>query len=133
MAHSPHTHRPHPHESSDRSRRPKAHGVLGSPSFAYTYFPKNFLVSVTHALKKFLGFSPKKAHPYHPIKDPIYQKLIAVQGFSLRAEKILFQPEVDWMKLSAALLHIQKIAADAMLEVYRIKGGDRNGESNPNL
>ncbi len=132
MAHSPHAHSPHPHESLDRSRWTKGHRVVGSLSFAYTHLPKKFLVSVAHALKTFLGFSPRKVYSYDPIKDPIYQNLIAIQGFSLRAEKMLFKKEVNWLKLADTFWQIQKIAATAMLKVYRIEGGERRGSTNSN-
>ena len=69
-----------------------------------------------------------KVHPYCADKDPVFQKLLAVQGWALRAENLLYQEEVDRVKLLSALLFVKDAACQAMAEVCRkpkvSKGGN---------
>ena len=60
-----------------------------------------------------------KVHPYCADKDPVYQKLLAVQGWALRAENLLYQEEVDRVKLLSALFLVKDAACQAIAEVCR--------------
>ena len=69
-----------------------------------------------------------KVHPYCADKDPVYQKLLAVQGWALRAENLLYQEEVDRVKLLSALFFVKDAACQAIAEVccnpkFSNKGG----------
>jgi hypothetical protein len=71
-----------------------------------------------------------KVHPYCADKDPVYQKLLAVQGWALRAENLLYQEEVDRVKLLSALFAVMNAACDAIAEVcHGLKGGNDGGTS----
>jgi len=60
-----------------------------------------------------------KVHPYCADKDPVYQKLLAVQGWALRAENLLYQEEVNRVKLLSALFALKNAACEAIAEVCR--------------
>ncbi len=71
-----------------------------------------------------------KVHPYCADKDPVYQKLLAVQGWALRAENLLYREEVNRVKLLSALFALKDAACEAIAEVCQDpavsnKGGQR--------
>ena len=71
-----------------------------------------------------------KVHPYCADKDPVYQKLLAVQGWALRAENFLYQEEVNRVKLLSALFALKDAACEAIAEVcHGLKGGNDGGTS----
>ncbi len=57
--------------------------------------------------------------PYDPVKDPIYQKLLAVQGLGRRAENLLFCETVDTEGLRRALVQLQITASQAVEHFHR--------------
>lgn len=60
-----------------------------------------------------------KVHPYCADKDPVYQKLLAIHGWALRAENLLYQEEVNRVKLLSALFFVKDAACEAIAEVCR--------------
>ena len=71
-----------------------------------------------------------KVHPYRADKDPVYQKLLAIQGWALRAENLLYQEEVNRVKLISALFFVKDAACEAIAEVcHGLKGGNDGGTS----
>jgi hypothetical protein len=70
-----------------------------------------------------------KVHPYHADKDPVHQKLLAVQGWALRAENLLYQEEVSRVKLLSALFALKDAACGAIAEVCRNRDfSDKRGQ-----
>ena len=71
-----------------------------------------------------------KVYPYCADKDPVYQKLLAVQGWALRAENLLYQEEVNRVKLLSALFALKDAACEVIAEVcHGLKGGNNGGTS----
>ena len=71
-----------------------------------------------------------KVHPYRADRDQVHQKLLAVQGWALRAENLLRQEEVDRVKLLSALFFVKDAACEAIAEVcHGLKGGNNGGTS----
>jgi hypothetical protein len=118
MTGSPRHTYPHPQESSYRPHRSRGHRVRLSLCRAYTRLSKFFRIPFFYASKKFLGSVPK-VRPYRGDKDPVYQKLLAVQGWALRAENLLYQEEVNRVKLLSALFALKDAACNAIAEVCR--------------
>ena len=74
--------------------------------------------------------SVPRVRPYCAEKDPVYQKLLAAQGWAFRAENLLYQEEVNRVKLLSALFALKKAACEAIAEVISNpevanKGGQR--------
>ncbi len=68
-----------------------------------------------------------KVHPYCADKDPVYQKLLAIQGWALRAENLLYQ-EVNRVKLLSALFFVRNATCDAIAEVCQSLRRQRWGD-----
>jgi hypothetical protein len=97
MTGSPRHTYPHPQESSHRPHRSRGHRVRFSLCRAYTRHSKIFWVPFFYASKIFLG-STQEVHPYCADKNPVYPTLLAVQGWSLCAENLLYQEAVNGVK-----------------------------------
>lgn len=65
--------------------------------------------------------------PFDPVKDSIYQNLLAIKGWTLRAENLLFEEKVDTKALEKALWQLWNSIWTAIGNLYkRFQGGPWN-------